>query len=106
MRLTTGTLSRDIVTFLVPDNAFAADDVLHRLPLLTSIGNDNKKTLEKHPDKLYGADCSDIQPIVLDGGMWKVGHLMMKKLNHLHGAGKKPYFKQLSTSSKLLEITV
>lgn len=85
LRLTTGPLALVNVTFLIPDDELAAEDVLLGLPLLQHLGIDTKTMLEQNRDNLDGADCSAILPSLSQEGIGKVGRLMIARLNRQRG---------------------
>lgn len=83
--LTVAPLAFCNVTFLVPEDELAAEDVLLGLHLLKTLRIVIKKMLEEYHENLDGADCSDFQPNVSVGRMGKSGRVMIATLNHLHG---------------------
>lgn len=95
MRITAGLLALANVTFLVHEDEWAAEDVLLRLHVLKHLGIHTETMFGKHGDNLNGDNCSDIQPNVPDGGLWKVGRFMIARLNHLHGYEQKTLFQTM-----------
>lgn len=84
LRLTAGPLAIVNVTFLVPHDALAAENLLLRFPLLNHLGIDTMTMFEKYRDSFARGDCSDKQSDVSGGGIGKVGRLMIAILSLLH----------------------
>lgn len=82
-RLTVGQIDHLYVTFIVPYDELAAEDVLLRLPLQQNFGIDTNTMLDKNRKKINGAGCSDIQLNVSEGGTGNVERVMIAKMNYL-----------------------
>lgn len=81
LHLASGRLALVNVTFLIPDDDLACEDILIGLPVLRHVQVDTRTLLENNRAILDGADCSNVGiPSATDRG-GRVSRMMIARLN-------------------------